>query len=69
MTTTVYNVTGMSCDHCEVAVRNEVAKLPGVDTVEVSALRGILTIESSTPLDDASVLEAVDEAGYEAARA
>ena len=35
-----YQVTGMSCGHCESAVRSEVAKLAGVEQIEVSAASG-----------------------------
>ncbi|MGD1239853.1 heavy-metal-associated domain-containing protein [Mycobacterium seoulense] len=66
MTTSEYRVDGMSCAHCEAAVRNEVGRLPGVQRVEVSADTGRLVITSSVPLDSAAVLGAVDEAGYEA---
>lgn len=63
-----YQVTGMSCGHCEVAVRGEVGALPGVEQVDVSAATGQLVVRSAGPLDDAAVLAAVDEAGYEAER-
>ena len=68
MTTNEFQVTGMSCGHCEAAVRGEVSKLPGVQQVEVSAATGRLTVTSAVPLGDADVLAAVDEAGYEAVR-
>ena len=63
-----YRVTGMTCGHCESAVRGEVSKLNGVEQVEVSAASGRLLISSAQPLSDDDVLAAVDEAGYEAAR-
>ena len=62
-----YTVTGMTCGHCESAVREEVGQLAGVESVEVSADTGVLTV--SGEVDDAAVLAAVDEAGYQAARA
>ncbi|WP_055405669.1 MULTISPECIES: heavy-metal-associated domain-containing protein [unclassified Mycobacterium] len=61
-----YQVSGMSCGHCEAAVRAEVELVPGVDDVEVNARTGRLVITSSRPVDAAAVLAAVDEAGYEA---
>ncbi|MET0812692.1 MAG: heavy metal-associated domain-containing protein [Microbacterium sp.] len=67
--TTEYRVTGMSCGHCEASVRSEVAKLDGLEHIAVSAADGTLVIDSVAPLDDAAVIAAVDEAGYEAARA
>ncbi|CAN5609046.1 heavy-metal-associated domain-containing protein [Microbacterium sp.] len=67
-TTNEYQVTGMSCEHCESAVRGEVSKLGGVEQIDVSAASGRLVITSTQPLADADVLAAVDEAGYEAVR-
>ena len=68
MTTNEFQVTGMSCGHCESAVRGEVAKVAGVEQIDVSAASGRLIVSASAPLDDAAVLAAVAEAGYEAAR-
>lgn len=68
MTTTEFQVTGMTCGHCESAVRGEVTKVPGVEQVEVSASNGRLVVKSSTPPADAEIIAAVDEAGYEAVR-
>jgi copper chaperone CopZ len=67
MTMYEYQVTGMHCGHCESSVRGEVAKLPGVEGVEVSAATGRLVIRSASPLAEADILAAVDEAGYVAA--
>ncbi|MEZ5112018.1 MAG: heavy-metal-associated domain-containing protein [Nocardioidaceae bacterium] len=66
MTTTEYQVTGMTCGHCENAVREEVSKIAGVAQVDVSAATGKLVITSANPLADTDVVAAVDEAGYEA---
>ena len=67
MTNTQYSVTGMTCGHCVASVREEVAQLPGVESVDVDLKSGLLTVESSRALTDAEVIAAVDEAGYEAA--
>ena len=63
-----YTVTGMTCGHCEAAVREEVGELPGVDEVTVSSDTGRLDLLVSEPIDDAVVIAAVDEAGYVAER-
>lgn len=68
MSTSEYQVTGMSCGHCEVAIRGEVSQIPGVDSIDVSAQTGRLVVTTAQPVDDAAVLAAVDEAGYEAVR-
>lgn len=69
MTTTEFQVTGMTCGHCEAAVREEVGQVAGVESLEVSAATGRLVVTSSAPVDEAAVVAAVDEAGYVAARA
>ncbi len=65
MTTSTYTVTGMTCGHCVSAVSEEVGALPGVTEVEVDLPTGAVTVTSDTPLDDAAVAAAVEEAGYE----
>jgi copper chaperone len=65
MTTTTYHVNGMSCEHCVNAVSQELERLDGVRTVDVDLASGVITVSSETPLDDALVRAAVDEAGYE----
>ena len=65
MATSEYRVTGMSCAHCEAAIQTEVAQIPGVDGIDVSAHTGRLVVTSSVPIDAKAVLGAVDEAGYE----
>lgn len=67
--TTEYLVTGMSCGHCEQAIREEVIAVPGVTSVEVSAATGLLRVEHAEPIDDTAIRTAVDEAGYTATRA
>ena len=66
MTTTEYRVSGMSCGHCEAAVRDEVSQIPGVHGVDVSARTGRLVVTSSAAIDEQAVLGAVAEAGYAA---
>lgn len=63
--TTVYQVTGMTCGHCEGAVASEIAELPGVSSVQAVAATGQVTVVSGAPLDEEAVRAAVDEAGYE----
>ena len=69
MTTTKYQVTGMTCAHCEVAITQEVSQIAGVGNIDVSAATGILVLTSTGELDDAQVLAAVEEAGYAGVRA
>lgn len=68
MSTTTYAVTGMTCGHCELSVREEVSEVAGVQDVEISATTGTLIVTSSGTVHDAQILRAVDEAGYSAVR-
>lgn len=63
-----YQVTGMTCGHCELSVREEVEQLAGVADIQVSAAAGRLTITAPADLDDDGVIAAVEEAGYAAVR-
>ncbi|MFJ6851595.1 heavy-metal-associated domain-containing protein [Streptomyces sp. NPDC091271] len=63
--TTVYEVKGMTCGHCEGAVTEEVSGIEGVTSVKAEAATGRVTITSAAPLTEDAVRAAVDEAGYE----
>ena len=68
MTTEVFRVSGMTCDHCVAAVTEELSALPGVAGVRIDLVPGDVsevTVDSAQPLDSAAVRAAVDEAGYE----
>ncbi|MGB3732048.1 heavy-metal-associated domain-containing protein [Microbacterium sp.] len=69
MTTTEFQVTGMTCGHCEMSVREEVERIAGVESIDVSAQSGRLVVTSSSALDQDAVIAAVDEAGYSAVAA
>lgn len=62
--TSTYTVTGMTCGHCVASVSEEIAELPGVESVEVVLESGTVTVTSTQPLDPAAVEAAVVEAGY-----
>jgi copper chaperone len=68
MTTAVYTVAGMTCEHCVRAVAAELSRLDGVRSVHVDLASGRVTVDSDRPVADAAVATAVDEAGYEVVR-
>ena len=61
-----YTVSGMSCAHCETAVKEEVSAVAGVESVDVD-LDTKLVVVHGEGLDDAALRAAIGEAGYEAA--
>ncbi|MBX5469578.1 MAG: heavy-metal-associated domain-containing protein [Thermoleophilaceae bacterium] len=54
----------MTCEHCVLSVREEVAEVAGVSDVDVDLASGRLTVTGERFSDDA-VRAAVAEAGYE----
>lgn len=67
MATYTYTVTGMTCEHCVGAVRDEVGQIPGVTDVAVELATGLVTVTSEASVDIEDVRARVDEAGYELA--
>ncbi len=63
-----YTVSGMTCGHCALSVREEVGEVAGVDQVEVELDSGRLTVGGPGFSDD-DVRAAVANAGYELATA
>jgi copper chaperone CopZ len=61
-----YTVTGMTCSHCVLSVREEVSQVAGVESVDVELASGRMTV-TGNGLDDEPVRAAVAEAGYEVA--
>ena len=63
MSTSTYDVTGMTCGHCADAVTSEVMEIDGVIGVSVDVEKGKVAVEGDGFTDD-QVRAAVDEAGY-----
>jgi copper chaperone CopZ len=61
---TTFQVTGMSCDHCQRAVTEEISRVPGVRGITVDLVTGSVTVTVTQPVDRADVAHAVGEAGY-----
>jgi copper chaperone len=64
----IYLVEGMSCNHCKVAVTQEVSLVEGVEDVDVDLTTKRVVVRGRD-VSDAHVRVAVDEAGYDAVRA
>ncbi|MEU7742811.1 cation transporter [Nonomuraea sp. NPDC049158] len=67
MSTATYTVKGMTCGHCVSSVKEEVGEVAGVTAVEVDLASGLLTVDSEDLIDEAKIVAAVKEAGYEVA--
>ncbi len=64
MSELTFSVPGMTCGHCEAAVKGEVGKVAGVAGVAVDLDTKIVTVAGES-LDVAAIVAAIDEAGFE----
>ena len=64
--TTTYSISGMTCQHCVMSVREEVCEVAGVDGIDIDLASGRMTI-TGNGYEDAAIRAAVEEAGYAAA--
>lgn len=68
LTTSTFEVAGMTCGHCVKSVTEELSRLDGAKNVEVTLVSGgvsQVTVSSVGVLDPDAVAAAIDEAGYE----
>ena len=65
---TTVPVAGMTCRACEVRIQRHVGRLPGVERVTASAVHGRVVVESTGPVNAASIEKAINDAGYEIGR-
>ena len=64
--TITYTVPGMSCGHCESAVKSKVSAVAGVENVDVDLDTKLVTV-TGTNLTDESLRAAIDDACYDIA--
>ena len=61
------NVKGMTCHNCVKHVTQALQGVPGVEKVQVDLATGKAQVEGAA--DEAALIAAVEEEGYEASRA
>jgi copper chaperone len=66
MSAITYSVPAISCGHCRTAITHEVSAVAGVAAVDVELETKTVTV-TGDPLDEAAIVAAIDEAGYEVA--
>ena len=65
MKTEKFQVTGMTCAACQANVTKCVAKLPGVEQVDVSLLANAMTVTyDDGALTEEAIVAAVEDIGY-----
>lgn len=58
-------IEGMTCNHCKMRVEKALADVAGIDGVSVDLASKTASIELSEDIEDAVLIEVVDDAGYE----
>ena len=62
-----FDVSGMTCSACQVAVEKGVKKLDGIDKADVNLLSNSLVVEyDDEKISDKDILNAVSDSGYSA---
>ena len=64
---TELNITGMTCDHCQHAVKSALESVKGVQSASVDLGTGLARIDGEADLN--ALVAAVEEEGYQAAPA
>lgn len=58
-------INGMSCNHCVMAVKKALSKLPSVTEVEVSLENKMAIISSGAEVAEELIREVIEEEGFE----
>ena len=65
MITTTFTVSGMTCQHCKMAVERALQELKGVTQIEVKLESGQVTVTyDQNSVQAQQIVETITEAGY-----
>ena len=65
MKSELFQIEGMSCNHCKIAVEKEVRALPGMLVAEVDLAAKLLKVEyDEQKTNPAKILMAIEESGF-----
>jgi copper chaperone CopZ len=64
MSELTFHVPGMTCGHCKMSVEGEVGKVAGVASWPSISETKLVTVTGDAP-DNATIVAAIDEAGFE----
>lgn len=65
MKTITLHVDGMSCAHCEKAVKKAVSAISGVQKVEVSLKNKTVEVKCDDAISNTEIASAIQEQGYD----
>lgn len=58
------SIPGISCPHCVMAIKRELAELEGIDTADIDPVAKTALIRWRSPLTWERIRETLEEAGY-----
>lgn len=58
-------ISGMSCQHCVMAVTKALGAMDGIKNVQVDLKTGVATYEETKPADVKAVAAAIKKAGFD----
>ena len=61
---TTFHLDAMTCEHCRLAVTQEISRLNGVDQVTVDPASGTVTVVAGQPVDRAHIAAALGVIGH-----
>ena len=64
---TTIKISGMSCQHCVMAVTKALQKIAGVRNIQVDLDKGEATFDEEGPVDGNAIREAIKKAGFDVA--
>ena len=64
---TTIKISGMSCQHCVMAVTKALQRIDGIRNVQVNLDKGEAMFDEERPIDSSTVREAVRKAGFDVA--
>ena len=64
MTTVNYTIPNISCNHCVHTIKDEVAELPGVKSVEADLTSKVATITFDPPASEEKIKSLLAEINY-----
>jgi copper chaperone len=62
----VFTIPNISCGHCVLAIKNELAEIKGIVTVEGNAAEKQITVEWNAPLTLARIQDILKDINYPA---
>ncbi|MBL0174169.1 MAG: heavy-metal-associated domain-containing protein [Ignavibacteria bacterium] len=63
MTEKQYTISGMSCNHCVMSLKKELAKVAGLEIRDVQVGSALVAYDPAA-VQEGAILAAVEEAGY-----